>query len=132
MEEFIRFKKRFALLIGGMALLISAILFLLGLQQVVFGLIPGAAVAILVFWAHGNVLARAFSMPTTRAKMYVFMNFLVRYVLYFIVLLVSLNYSIWHFWGAVGGLLIPRVVILIFYTIADGKLGGAVQDNPTK
>ncbi len=124
MEEFAKFKKRFVCLNGIMALAGAVVLFFLGMHQGAQGLILGAAVAALAFLAHGNALAKAFSMPTTRAKFYVFFNFIVRYGLYILVLVGTMQHSMGHFWGAVGGLLLPRLVILLFYTFQsdDGEM----------
>ncbi|GEM_PF-3192132 len=131
MEDFYKFKKKFVLLIAGVALAILLLLLILGLYQPAQGLILGTAVAVLAFWVHGNVLSRAFSMSTKRAKFYVFFNFLVRYLLYFLILLTALQYSEGHFLGAAGGLVIPRLVILVFYTFRAADLAAAFRSNPT-
>jgi len=125
MQEFMSFKKNFVLLNAGIALGVVTFLLLLGLYQPAIGLILGTAVAVLSFWAHGNVLTRAFSMSSGRARFYVFFNFLIRYFLYFLALAATLQQSELHFLGAAGGLLLPRIVIFIFYTFRVQEIAAA-------
>ena len=132
MEDFFAFKRRFVLLIVGVALIILSVLILLGYHQVGQGLGLGTAAAIFAFWIHGNVLKRASSMYPKRAKFYVFFNFLLRYILYFLILLTTLQLSVEHFWGAAGGLVVPRLVILVFYTFKAADLAAMFKSNPTE
>ena len=129
MQDFVNFKKNFVFLNAGVALGVALILWLLGHSGLAMGLVLGAAVAVLSFWAHGNVLTRAFSMPTHRARFYVFFNFLIRYALYFLALMAALQRSHEHFWGAAIGLLIPRLVILVFYTFKPQEIGAIFKST---
>lgn len=132
MEDFFAFKRKFVLLIAGVALIIFSILVVLGYYQVGHGLGIGTAAAIFAFWIHGNVLKRSFSMSSKQAKFYVFFNFLLRYILYFLILLATLQLSVEHFWGAAGGLVVPRLVILLFYTFKAADLAAIFKSNPTE
>jgi len=131
LQEFLNFRKHFVALNAGVALVLVTFLWLLGWHEPALGLMMGFTVAVLSFWVHGNVLSRAFSMPSNRARLYVFINFLARYVLYFFTLLGALQHSPGHFWGAVGGLLVPRLVILVFYTFNLKELMAAIKSNPS-
>ncbi len=128
-QELHAFQKRFAFLTVSLAAPAVIMLLVVGYSNIAAGLALGGTVALLNFWSHGKTLSQAFNYTQFKAKAYVFLNYLVRYLLYFLTLAATLQRSELHFMGAVAGLLLPRLVILIFYTFKSSELKAAIKSN---
>ncbi len=129
MEEVLTFKKKFAAQAGLVAAPLLVLFLALGRMDLATGLALGGAVSVLCFWAHGKTLVQAFNNTGRRAKLQVFLNYLVRYILYFLTLAIMLQRSEWYFLGAALGLLLPRIVILFFHTFSINDLRAVVKSN---
>ncbi len=130
MQEFYLFQRRFITVSALLGAAAAAVLLILGFYRVVPGMALGGSVALFAFWFHGRTLSRAFKLSSRGAKVFVFFSFLGRYLLYFVTLAVALQRGEWHFfWGAAGGLLLPRLVILFFYTFKIEKSAAVANSN---
>ncbi len=120
MQEYIVFRKLFLIRYAGIFLVLILPLLIAGFFEAARGFAFGAVLAGLFFIVQGQILSRAFSMPSLRARIFIFSHYLLRYTLYFLALTGSVQREEFHFLGVTAGLILPRLVILIFYTFKNG------------
>ena len=116
MEEFKAFRKQFLIRYAGLFLVLFLPLLLFGYFELAHGFAFGGLLAGLFFIVHGHVLSRAVNLPPMRARFSIFAHFVLRYVLYFIALTGAMDRPDLSFLAVAAGLILPRLVILIFYT----------------
>ncbi len=129
MEEYNYFRKQFLIRFGGIFLILAAPLLLLGYLEALYGFAFGALLAGLFFIVHGHVLTKSLQLPSLRARFYIFSHYVLRYVLYFIALMGAIQRPDIHFLGVAAGLILPRLVILIFYTFSSKNIKPAEVRN---
>lgn len=82
-------------------------------KEIIQGYIFGSFISILGFILMEKTLSKAVMMNPTRASGYTTLHYFLRYLIYFIVLLVSAIADYLNFLAAVLGLLIIKFVILL-------------------
>ena len=78
----------------------------------VLGLIFGSAISVLNFMELSKTLSRAVSLSPDKAQGYATRKYLLRYVIYGVVLWVSIQADYIHVLGTIVGLLLIKVVLL--------------------
>ncbi len=122
MEEFNSFRKQFLIRYVLVFLVLMTPILLAGYIEAARGVAFGALLAGLFFIVHGHVLSRAVTLPPMRARFNIVSHYVLRYVLYFIALIGTIQRPDIHFLGVAAGLILPRIVILLFYTFNISQL----------
>ena len=128
MEEFKTFRKQFIIRYVGLFLVLLIPFLLSGYMEVVRGFALGGVLAGLFFIVNGQVLARSLQIHPLRARFSVFSHYVLRYVLYFIALTGAIQRPDVQFLGVAVGLLLPRLVILLFYTFRPTEVQPAEEN----
>lgn len=80
--------------------------------QFVLGLLFGSAIGVLNFMELSKTLSRAVQLPPDKAQGYTTRKYFLRYVIYGVVLWVSIQADYIHVLGTIVGLLLIKVVLL--------------------
>lgn len=80
--------------------------------QYVLGLLFGSAIGVLNFMELAKTLSRAVELPPEKAQSYTTRKYFLRYVIYGVVLWVSMQADYIHVLGTIVGLLLIKVVLL--------------------
>ncbi len=119
MQEFLAFRKNFIIRLIIIVVCVAVIILITGYSEILYGYVFGSTLAVLAFLVHGQILSRAVNLPEMRATFYVVAHYMLRYTLYFIALMVSVQRSDLQFLGVVLGLVMPRLAIFLFYTFGQ-------------
>ena len=96
-------------------MLIASVLFFVIFDdpiQFVLGLLFGSAIGVLNFMELSKTLSRAVQLPPDKAQGYTTRKYFLRYVIYGVVLWVSIQADHIHVLGTIVGLLLIKVVLL--------------------
>lgn len=95
--------------------LIASVLFFVAFDeptQYVLGLLFGSAIGVLNFMELSKTLSRAVELSPDKAQSYTTRKYFLRYVIYGVVLWVSIQADYIHVLGTIVGLLLIKVVLL--------------------
>lgn len=87
-------------------------------KPIIYGYIFGALISMLGFKLLNNTINKAVLMKPSRASLYSTVHYILRYIIYFIVLLVSVMADYLNFPATILGLMAVKFVI-IFIAILD-------------
>ncbi len=82
-------------------------------KPIVLGYMFGLIISMLSFKLLDNTISKAVKMPSGKANSYAFMHYILRYLIYFIVLFVAVEADYLNLLSAVLGLLMVKFTILV-------------------
>ncbi len=113
MDDFYAFRLQMAKQFLLLYLLLVAVPLFTGNWPGAYGLTFGTIMALLNFFLLASTLEKSMNMEPQKARFYVTFQYLVRYGVFFLVILIAMMRADMHFAWAVAGLLIPKAVILV-------------------
>ncbi|MDO4711387.1 MAG: ATP synthase subunit I [Peptostreptococcaceae bacterium] len=108
-------KYRVLSLAGGLALLVSAVSFLMlpHDRTIALGVIFGAVIAGLMFWQTERTIRTAVSLSPEAAQRYMMSRYALRMIVYLAVIFASIRSEDVHILGTLAGLLTIKAAVLI-------------------
>ncbi len=111
MEKLTQLKKQMTIKMAALYIVVLVILLIQGNVSGAYGLTFGTVMAVLNFFLLAGTLERSMQMHPQKARVYVTSHYLLRYGLFFLILLTAMKRVDMDFLWAVAGLLIPKAVI---------------------
>ncbi len=111
MEKLAQLKKQMTIKMAALYIFVLAVLLIQGKFSGAYGLTFGTVMAVLNFYLLAGTLEKSMRMQPQRARVFVTSHYLLRYGLFFLILLTAMKRADMDFLWAVVGLLIPKAVI---------------------
>ncbi len=111
MEKVAQLKKQMTVKMALLYAVLLGVMLLQGNLTAAYGLTFGTVMAFLNFYLLAGTLERSLRMNPQKARVFVTSHYLLRYALFFLILLTAMQRADMDFLWAVCGLLIPKAVI---------------------
>ena len=111
MEKLAQLKKQMTIKFALVYLILLVVLIIFGNYTGAYGLTFGTVMAVLNFYLLAGTLEKSVQMDPQKARVFAASHYMVRYALFFLILLIAMKRADMDFLWAVVGLLVPKAVI---------------------